>query len=756
MKRLQKMTEILLRSHTNDDCISWTGKPPVYGVCPGVDKDGMIRSLPQLNLNTTRNELRDYFDNTWTLTEVVFDGLANNDAFYRQPYHKLRHSMIFYYAHPAVLYVNKLRVAGLLENPINSEFEKLFETGVDEMRWDDLHENSQDIWPSVSEVCEYRAEVYRMVCQLIETHQIFDEKNMPITMDKPSWALVMGFEHERIHLETSTVLIRELPIEFVRVPVAWPSLIAEQKEKVSVENPMIRQEESTVTIGKPMNWPSFGWDNEYGNETRKVRSFSASAKLISNGEFHEFVIASGYIQEQYWSHDGWEWRSFRNVKAPSFWIQVGPAGLHQYRLRTTFEVIDMQWDWPVCINFHEAKAYCAWRTKLEKSSIPYRLLTEAEHHMLRDGKEYLWNSDLRNGSEIGVDYSPANEKGFYDVFGNVWQWCEDHFHPLQSSTPHSYYDDFSVPCYDGEHQMILGGSFISTGDVSSVWARFHFRSHFLQHAGFRLVRSENRNFDCDARRIEKDVTYEADEMLNKYLMMHWGETNERFDSSLAAEIIFPQVVDLPVACAQLVQRFATDTDRAMDLGCAVGRTAFELARHFKEVIGIDYSRQFIDAARQLQQFGILKYSRKDQGMQSTSLVASVDPSIDRLRVQFEVGDASELPLILGNFDAIVLANVVCRLSNPAGCLERMQGINGLVKPGGILVITTPFSWLSQYTPPANWLNTINDIAAILSDFELIHQENLPFVIREHRRKFEYIITLATVWKRRIASNQRSD
>lgn len=739
------------RTDTNADCISWTGKPPVYGTCPGVDKNGVIRSLPQVSLDTTRQQLRDYFDNTWTLTEVVFDALANNDAFYRQPYHKLRHPLIFYYAHPAVLYVNKLRVAGLLNKPIKPEFENLFETGVDEMRWDDLHEGTQHIWPPVSEVREYRADVYRMICDLIDTHPIFDQKHMPITMDKPSWAMVMGFEHERIHLETTTVLMRELPIESVRVPIAWPPLVVEQKDRYSVENSMIRLEESTVTVGKPVDWLTYGWDNEYGKETRKVRPFSASAKLISNAEFYEFVATGGYTQERYWSHDGWGWRSFRNVKAPGFWVQVGPAGLHQYRLRTTFEIIDMQWNWPACVNFHEAKAYCAWRTKQENSSAPYRVLTEAEHHMLRDGKEYAWNNDLRNGSEIGTDHIAPNGKGFYDVFGNVWQWCEDHFHPFEGGAPHPFYDDFSVPCYDGEHQIILGGSFISTGDESSIWSRFHFRPHFLQHVGFRLVRSEDKNFDCDARRIDKDVTYETVEMVNKYLMMHWGEANERCESSMGAQVVFPQVVELPVACAQLVQRFATSTDRAMDLGCAVGRTAFELARDFKEVIGIDYSRHFIDAARHLQQHGTMKYNRKDQGMETTPLMASVHPSIDRDRVRFEVGDASELPLVLEDFDAVVLANVICRLSNPSACLERMQGANGLVKPGGILVLTTPFSWLSHYTPPTKWLNSIDDIAAILSDFELIHQENLPFLIREHRRKFEYIITQATVWKRRQPS-----
>lgn len=68
------------------------------------------------------------------------------------------------------------------------------------------------------------------------------------------------------------------------------------------------------------------------------------------------------------------------------------------------------------------------------------------------------------------------------------QWCEDYFSALPNSNGvHELYDDFSSPCYDGEHSLIMGGSFISTGDMASVFARFHFRSHFFQHAGFRVV-----------------------------------------------------------------------------------------------------------------------------------------------------------------------------------------------------------------------------------------------------------------------------
>ncbi|CAF1008179.1 unnamed protein product [Adineta steineri] len=709
------------------------------------------RSLPQVKTNASRKELLDYFDNTWTLTEVLFDGLVNEEAYYCRPYHKLRHPMIFYYGHPAVLYINKLRVAGFIERGINPELEQLFETGVDEMRWDDLHEGNEDIWPSISEVHKYRADVYRVVYEVIETHPLFNDEHMPIDINKPTWALLLSFEHERIHFETSSVLLRELPLKYVRIPAAWPTYTVEKNGKPSEENFMITLEKSEVTLGKPIDWPSFGWDNEYGTEKRIVEPFSASSMLISNKEFYQFVIASGYTQQRYWSNDGWDWRAFRNVKAPLFWVQVGPSGLHQYQLRMIFEVIEMQWDAPVCVNFHEAKAYCAWRREREDSFIPYRLLTESEHHVLRDGNEYSWNNGLRNGGEVGVTHSPANKKDFYDVFGNVWQWCEDYFHALEGSTPHPYYDDFSVSCYDRQHHIILGGSFISTGDEASVWARFHFRPHFIQHAGFRIVHSEDGDRACDASRIGSSNTYETQEMLDMYLLMHWGEEHQRFDPLIFTHITFPRVAELPIACAELVKRFAIGKDRVLDLECAVGRTAFELAVTFKEIVGIDYSQKFIDAARHLQQHGTLEYTRKDQRMQKTKITAIVNPSIACHRIRFEVGDACSLPLDLKDFDAVVLANVLCRLPKPSICLKRMQGHNGLVKAGGILVMTTPFSWLPQYTPSDHWLNSVKDIGDILTDFDLIHQEEIPFMIREHRRKFEYIITLATVWKRRLSS-----
>lgn len=760
----------------------WTGKPPILGKCPGVWKNGKIYSLPLPDLSKcTRQQVRDYFDNTWTLTEVLFSSLQGADTFYLPPYHQLRHPLVFYYCHPAALYINKLRVAGILKTPINPYFEQLFETGVDEMSWDDMSKNDME-WPSLKEANDYRRQVYQIVEQIIETHPDFEQ--LPITQESPLWSIFMGFEHERIHLETSSVLIRELPVSRLRRPEQWPDNYPGLGPDYP-ENEMIAVPAGNATIGKPLNWPSYGWDNEYGSRQVRVSAFRASKYLITNGQFYEFVKAGGYHQEKYWTKEGWSWRVFRNVKYPTFWVASGPIGSHQYNLRTCFEVVQMPWSWPAIVNYHEAKAYCTWRSEKEGLSISYRLITEAEHQRMRDyscldetagierdavmkfsGHDLMetkqGNYNLAYSSESPVDAMSPNSKGFCDVFGNVWQWCEDHFYPLSGFKIHPLYDDFSTPCFDGKHNMILGGSFISTGDEASIWARFHFRPHFFQHAGFRLVWSEDEDsqgamVNLSQQNNTGDV-YETPQMLNEYMLLHYGSVKE----TISFEFGPLEALNFPERCAQLVIQWAkqleSKTERALDLGCSVGRATFEMTRSFQQVIGLDLSSSFIKAANHLKEQGNFTYFCKDEGELGRQLTAKISEEIERERVSFRQADACAVPPELKGFDAVLLANLICRLPSPKACLARMGGTRGLVRPGGLLVITSPYTWMEEFTPKEVWLGgykkdnlpiySLDGLVSLLGDeFKLIHQEDMPLLIREHSRKYQYIVAHTTVWQR---------
>ena len=198
---------------------------------------------------------------------------------------------------------------------------------------------------------------------------------MPIDWDNPFWVILMGIEHQRIHLETSSVIIRRLPIEMVRQLPLW-SICPETGE--APQNELIPVAGGRVVLGKSKDHPLYGWDNEFGRQENDVWDFSASRYLVSNREYLGFVEDRGYEQEEYWTHEGWKWVGYSKARHPLFWIE-SPGG---YRFRTMAQIIDMPWDWPVEVNYLEAKAFCNWLAR--KTGKPIRLPTEAEWYRLRD------------------------------------------------------------------------------------------------------------------------------------------------------------------------------------------------------------------------------------------------------------------------------------------------------------------------------------------------------------------------------------
>ena len=152
---------------------------------------------------------------------------------------------------------------------------------------------------------------------------------------------------------------------------------------------------------------------------------------------------------------------------------------------------------------NQARAYCNWRSARDEFDTLYKMQTEAQSWRLRGDQttatggcvaavtdpvmesrgdeiasKHGVNLNLAYSTPWPVDSSHGGVDGaFGDVMGSVWEWCEEMFYPLTGFEVSPLYDDFSAPCFDGQHRMIVGGGYISTGDMASVWARFHFREH---------------------------------------------------------------------------------------------------------------------------------------------------------------------------------------------------------------------------------------------------------------------------------------
>lgn len=695
-----------------------------------------FKSLKPIDLSCcTKQEIRAYFENSYELNESLFTAMKDATTLYKCP-DRLRLPLVFYYGHTAAVYVNKLVLVGLLTERVNLKFETMFETGVDEMSWDDTENyrmGGSYKWPCVEEVVEYRRNVRNIILKLIADTPL----ELPITMDSPWWALVMGMEHERIHLETSSVLLRQLPVEMLQKPEDWvyaPLTAGSECE----DNKMVENSGGEVMLGKPLNFPSYGWDNEYGQLATNVPAFEASKYLISNKEFLEFVRAKGYERNWLWSEEGWKWVQFRQAKHPAFWVcnagcksgcgadlasyshcqATGDSNIStvqlngfssrhhftntEYRYRAMFDVLEMPWDWPVDVNYHEAKAFCRWKGP------NYRLPAEAEHHLMRGTQlpvslgtqsDVIYrenteiNHNLRFGSSTPVNMLPATDAGYHDVFGNVWQWTEDHFNGLDNFHTHFLYDDFSSPCFDGQHNIILGGSWISTGDEASRFSRFAFRRHFFQHMGFRLARSVEKDGEntLPVRLVETDIFVVGTGLLDKAatlsacLVHHSATTNVQYlmDANMPLEGIleleFGYRKSLPaeaaIFAANVARAYDVPLTSAMCVGGATGRGPFELSKHFHEVLAVEPCGRMIDAALRLQKGGSLPYGEGKQAM--------CDADIHADRVIFK--QLTWLPNEVNQHNTVILA-LLDRVQNPKAWLARLWEVTAR---NGIAVIISP-------------------------------------------------------------------
>jgi putative 4-mercaptohistidine N1-methyltranferase len=248
--------------------------------------------------------------------------------------------------------------------------------------------------------------------------------------------------------------------------------------------------------------------------------------------------------------------------------------------------------------------------------------------------------------------------------------------------------------------------------------------------------------------------YDSERGASEYLLFHYGAPDLRLPPGL----VEAGALDFPARCVSecLDVGRLPDRARALDLGCAVGRSSFELARHCQEVIGIDFSKKFVDLANRLRLRGSLRFKSFEEGELTQSRRAVVPKDIDRVHVKFAVGDATRLKQDLGRFDVVLMANLIDRLEAPMKCLERLPG---LLRPGGQLIVASPYTWLASYTPRENWLGgftrggrsvrTFAALQRILSPhFKLSRRLDLPFLLREHARKYQLGIAETSTWVRR--------
>ncbi len=187
--------------------------------------------------------------------------------------------------------------------------------------------------------------------------------------------------------------------------------------------------------------------------------------------------------------------------------------------------------------------------------------------------------------------------------------------------------------------------------------------------------------------LESEDGYNAPEVLSAYLWTHFGDLLNETHATDAYRI--------------WSNSLPSSGGDALDVGCAVGRLSFELARKHDYVIGLDTSISFIRKAREILDRKCLDFELIVEGFLTESRKFCFDTSWNLEAIDFIVADALALPFRPQAFATVAAINIVDKVPYPLKHLEEVNRV--LRREESVFLFSDPFSWDPKVSPPERWL-----------------------------------------------------
>ncbi len=360
----------------------------------------------------------------------------------------------------------------------------MFERGIDPTGVDRYE--ALEVWPERSRILDYR--------DRIRTELILALSDLKFPSDgAPVVAMVV--EHELMHHETLAYMLQELDHGLKQPPPNWPELPGpgEAQPTRPVEVPA-----GEIVLGALPGSQPFGWDNEFPAHRALVPAFAIDSHPVTNAEFAEFVSAGGYTEGRLWRAADWGWITRLHLRQPHSW-RSDPQGC---RVRGLLEDVPVAHaaHWPAQVSWAEANAYARWRDA--------RLPTEAEWQRAArgtsggDARPWPWGDEapsdhhgsfhFRHAAPLPVGSRPAGVSawGVHELVGNGWEWTGTPFAPFPGFTPMPRYPGYSADFFDGDHFVLLGGSWATDETLLRPSFRNWFQPHYpYVFSKFRCARS---------------------------------------------------------------------------------------------------------------------------------------------------------------------------------------------------------------------------------------------------------------------------
>ncbi len=334
--------------------------------------------------------------------------------------------------------------------------------------------------PSFAEIKDYRRAVDQRVGTLIEHLE---------TLPRDASQLIeLGLQHEQQHQE---LILTDLKHLFSCNPLnpvfreQWPLA-----QVASIALDWVEFEQTQVSIGfNQLTDGVFCFDNETPRHKVALAPFAIANRLVTNGDWREFMDDGGYTDPRWWLSAGWEWRRNQGALAPAYWT----ADSQDWSLFTLHGRIAIDDLTPVVhINLYEADAYARWRSARDQAH--YRLPTEFEwEHAARSNP---LSRSVGNFAESNALHPmpcaqavAGDRPNLLQFFGDVWEWTSSSYaaypgyRPLPGAVG-EYNGKFMINQY-----VLRGGSCATPRDhIRASYRNFFPAETRWQFSGMRLIK----------------------------------------------------------------------------------------------------------------------------------------------------------------------------------------------------------------------------------------------------------------------------